>query len=261
MKKRCSEYELVRTISRADLKQRYQNSKIGFFWSFLNPLLQFSVYYIVFQIILKSNNEENFALRLFLGILLWNFFVESTSNGVTTFISKKSVISKIRIKRLLLPVSVYRTAFINYCLTMVVFICIYLMVMDSYYILTLRSTLVFIISLFIYCFITINITFILAILNVFFRDIQNIWSIILMYGVFLSPIIYVPPVPEYLLPAYYVINPIALPIQLMKTAFFDLYFDQSVFQLIYEPIIVGIVLFVIACILDKKIGAKIPDYL
>ena len=70
--------EVLVTIAKMDLKLKYQNSKLGFLWSFLKPLLQFCAYYTVFQVILHVNDSPDYPLRLLLGGLLWSFFVEAT---------------------------------------------------------------------------------------------------------------------------------------------------------------------------------------
>ena len=114
--------EVLFTISQMDLKTRYQNSKIGFLWSFLKPLLQFFAYYTVFRIFLKIDVSEDYPLRLFLGVLLWNFFVEATGNGLNSYIGKKSIVTKIKINKEILPVASYLTAFMNFLLTMIIFI-------------------------------------------------------------------------------------------------------------------------------------------
>ena len=114
--------EVLLTISQMDLKTRYQNSKIGFLWSFLKPLLQFFAYYTVFRVFLKIDVSEDYPLRLFLGVLLWNFFVEATGNGLNSYIGKKSIVTKIKIEKEILPMASYLTALMNFLLTMIIFI-------------------------------------------------------------------------------------------------------------------------------------------
>lgn len=106
--------EILFVISQMDLKTRYQNSKIGFLWSFLKPLLQFFAYYTVFKVFLKIDVSEDYPLRLFLGVLLWNFFVEATGNGLNSYIGKKSIVTKIKIDKEILPVASYLTALMNF---------------------------------------------------------------------------------------------------------------------------------------------------
>jgi ABC-type polysaccharide/polyol phosphate export permease len=63
-----------------DFKIRYTHSLLGYAWSVLNPLLFFGIYYIVFSSFMKMD-VPNYPAFLLLGVVLWNFFSEGTSNG------------------------------------------------------------------------------------------------------------------------------------------------------------------------------------
>ena len=70
--------EMIFSLVRRDLNGRYKGSILGFFWTFLNPLLQLCVYTVVFSVILK-NDIEDFYLYLFIGLVPWIFFSTSVS--------------------------------------------------------------------------------------------------------------------------------------------------------------------------------------
>ena len=63
--------ELIRNLTVADLKNRYQDSFLGFFWSFLSPFLLAAVLYFRFW---DLSAQENYALHLIVGIMVWRFF-------------------------------------------------------------------------------------------------------------------------------------------------------------------------------------------
>ena len=72
--------EMIFSLVRRDLKGRYKGSILGFFWTFLNPLLQLIVYTVVFSVILRSDIEE-YYLFLFVALVPWIFFSTSVSGG------------------------------------------------------------------------------------------------------------------------------------------------------------------------------------
>ena len=252
--------EVLFTISQMDLKTRYQNSKIGFLWSFLKPLLQFFAYYTVFRIFLKIDVSEDYPLRLFLGVLLWNFFVEATGNGLNSYIGKKSIVTKIKINKEILPVASYLTAFMNFLLTMIIFIIMFV-IQKKIIINSVFSFLNFVFFLLLYSVLIISINIILATVNVLFRDLQNIWDIILTYGVFLTPIIYTIAIPKEYLKIYYFLNPLAYPIEEMKASFFGISGTWQSLEHFISFILSVIFWVLIALIVRKRLGLKVADYL
>ena len=252
--------EILFTISQMDLKTRYQNSKIGFLWSFLKPLLQFFAYYTVFRVFLKIDVSEDYPLRLFLGVLLWNFFVEATGNGLNSYIGKKSIVTKIKIQKEILPMAAYLTAFMNFLLTMVIFIIMFVIqkkvIMTSFF-----SLLNFIFFLMLYSILIISINIILSTVNVLFRDLQNIWDIVLTYGVFLTPIIYTIAIPKAYLKIYYFVNPLAYPIEEMKASFFGISGTWQSLEHFISFILSVILWILIAMVIRKRLGLKVADYL
>src|SRR3989338_10917018 len=73
---------LLWELTLTDFKLKYSSTVLGFFWSLLNPLLIFAVLYVVFSAFIKIDVPQ-YPLFLFLGILMWNFFMEGTLNGMS----------------------------------------------------------------------------------------------------------------------------------------------------------------------------------
>jgi len=85
---------LIFLLSFTDVKLRYRNSFLGFFWSFLEPLLMLAVLYFVFSNIFKSN-IENYPLFLLLGLIIWYMFSRATTMGMTSLTDKSNIIKQI----------------------------------------------------------------------------------------------------------------------------------------------------------------------
>lgn len=256
-------WEIVYTIALMDLKLKYQNSKLGFLWSFLKPLLQFLTYYMVFGVILRVSDSPDYPMRLFLGILLWVFFTEGTSMGLGAYLGKKSIITKIKTEKELLPIAAYVSSAFSFFLNFMVFLVVFHIYTPSFWkIYNKESLLLF---LFAFCFLSIfilSLNIILATVNTVFRDLQTIWEIILMYGCYLTPIMYTLPIPEKFLPLYYFVNPLAIPIESMRAIFFkpDVpLWENPVFMSCY--IGAELMWVIIAVIVNHKFKNKVADYL
>lgn len=175
--------ELVRT----DFKLRYQGSVLGYTWSLLKPLLMFAILYVVFVKFLKiGGNIPHFPIYLLLGIVMWNFFTETTGQSLASIVGRGDLIRKIRIPRWIIVISASISALINLGLNLVV-IAIFLIfngVDISWNILLLPLSLleVYILAL--------GLSFYLSAAYVKFRDMGNIWEIITQAGFYLTPILY-----------------------------------------------------------------------
>lgn len=252
--------EKLIVMSVMDLKLRYQNSVIGFFWSFLKPLLQFLVYFTVFGIILKVGSGLEYALQLFFGVIVWAFFAEATSLGLNSFISKASLISKVSIDKIIPPIAAFLTPLISFIINFIIFMVVYMLFYQD---VTLYNIWLFVISLIQISILILSLNIILSFSNVFFRDFQQIWEMLLIYGVFLTPILYTIPIPENYTVIYYALNPLAFPLENMKIAFFKDYSPILIYDvriwLTHTAVLVTLIM--IAYKVKKKLENKVVDYL
>lgn len=195
--------ELIKNLVKSDLKVKYQSSFLGFAWSMLNPLLMMLVLYLVFSNIFRFE-QEHFDLYLLIGIMAWRFLVNGTMTAMGSIAGKSSLVTKIYIPREVLTFSMTMSAFISSILEFAVLIPLLLI---------LGASLSFTILLFplihaLYFIIVYGISLALASLYVYFRDLNQIWDIVLQAGFYTAPIIY----PLSLVPEkymfYYLLNPI-----------------------------------------------------
>src|SRR3954462_10843387 len=85
---RSNKYERLWLLAKIEFKLRYYENKLGLFWALIKPLMDMSIYYVVFKVILKSDVPA-FASYLFIGFILWNFFLESTHGTIQILNTKK----------------------------------------------------------------------------------------------------------------------------------------------------------------------------
>lgn len=176
---------LIWDLAVMDLKLRYRNSILGFFWTFLEPLLLLLVLYIVFTNIFKSQIQY-FPLFLLLGLIIWNMFARGTQFGLNSILSRSGVLSHIYIPREIPPISAALTALIMLTFEMIVF-GIFLAIFG----LVPSITIVILPLILILEFILVTgLSFPLSLLNIRFRDTQFVWGVLLQAGFFLTPVFY-----------------------------------------------------------------------
>jgi len=179
-------------------------------WSLLKPLFLFAILYVVFTYIIPlGKGVDHYPPYLLLGIVIWNFFVESTMIGASSIVARGELIRKIRIPRYLVVLSSSFSALINLVLSLiVVFIfAIFNGVMPTF-------SWLLIIPLIIELFVLAQgVSFLLAALYVKFRDITYIWEIVLQAGFYATPIIYPLMKVSAKYQKYFFINPMAQIIQ------------------------------------------------
>ena len=178
---------LLRELVVTDFKLRYQGSVLGYMWSLLKPLMLFAIMYTVFVHFLRFGaGLDHFAVSLLLGIVLWTFFIEATSQGMQAIVGRGDLIRKINFPKYIIIISATISALINLVLNLlVVFI---FMIFDGVdFKLTSLLFPLHILELYVFA---LSVAFLLSAAFVKYRDISHIWEVLLQ-GVFYStPILY-----------------------------------------------------------------------
>ena len=176
---------LIQIFAINDLKLRYRNSILGFFWSILEPLLMLSVLFVIFTNVMRSDIPY-YPLYLLLGLIMWNMLTRATSMSLGSIISRGSIITKIYFPREIPAISSCITSSIMLFFELAVFsafLAVFQFVPPS----TIALLPVLLIIEFIFI---LGLSLPLSVLNVYFRDVQYIWALIVHAGFFLMPIIY-----------------------------------------------------------------------
>src|SRR6202045_3921866 len=97
---------LIQSLVARDLKARYRGSALGFFWTFVNPLLLLLVYSFVFTTVMPNNVQgvQPYALFMFCAILPWTWFSASLSEAAGSLISGGNLIKKVLFPAEVLPI-------------------------------------------------------------------------------------------------------------------------------------------------------------
>lgn len=216
---------LLRELVVTDFKLRYQGSVLGYLWSLLKPLMLFAILYVVFVHFLRFGADvEHFPIYLLLGIVLWGFFVEATSQGMQAIISRGDLIRKINFPKYIIVVSGTVSAFINLLLNLViVYVFMALNGVELHW-----SVLMFPLDILALYVVALAVAFLLAALYVKFRDVAYIWEVVLQGAFYAVPIIYpISMVIEQseLAAKILLLNPVA---QIIQQARYDLVTHQTI---------------------------------
>lgn len=178
---------LLRELVITDFKLRYQGSALGYLWSILKPLFLFAILYVVFDRFLQLGRDiDHFPVYLLLGIVLWQFFTEATNNGLQSIIGRGSLIRKINFPKYIIVISGTMSSLINLVINLVV-VLVFIMINDVH--LTWHALLIIPLIIELYAFALAS-AFLLAALNVKFRDIGYLWEIFLQALFYATPILY-----------------------------------------------------------------------
>jgi lipopolysaccharide transport system permease protein len=176
---------LIWILAVMDLKLRYRNSILGFLWSILEPLFMLLVLYVVFNYILRSD-IQNYPLFLLIGIIFWNTFSRGTSMGSNSILARSGIVMTIPLPKIALPFSSVVTSFLMLFFELIIFV-VFVIGFQFYPPFSIVYLPLAFVPLFI---LTLGMSLSLSVLNVMYRDVSYIWTIILQAGFFLTPIIY-----------------------------------------------------------------------
>jgi len=207
---------------RADFKIRYQSSALGYLWSVLRPLFLFAILYVVFTYIFKvGKGVEHYPVYLLMGIIMWNFFTETTIAGMGAVVGKGDLIRKINIPKYLTVLSSSLSALINLGINLAVLI---IFALANGVDLNWKWALLPIVLLELYAF-SISLAFFLSALYVKFRDVTYIWEVGLQAAIYATPVIYPLTIVNESLRHYFFLNPMA---QIIQDARYVFVTNQSV---------------------------------
>jgi lipopolysaccharide transport system permease protein len=180
---------LIQSLVARELKARYRGSVLGFFWSFINPLLLLIIYSLVFRYFLPPRAEDlqHYELFMFCGILPWTWFSSSLLESSGVLISGGNLIKKVLFPAEILPIVTVLANMIHFCLGLPI-LAAFLVYYDRP--LHLGELAWFPVAVGVQLVLILGFALILSALAVHFRDIRDILSNLVTFWFFATPIIY-----------------------------------------------------------------------
>lgn len=177
--------DLIMQLVSRDLKLKYRRSILGYIWSVLNPLMIMVVMTVVFSTMFKRN-IENFPVYLLTGRTLFDFMQISTNRSMNSIIANGALLKKTYLPQYIFTFSTVTSALVDFIFSLGALILVMLLTKAKFTIYFLLFPFVAI-QLYIFC---LGLGIFLAQANVFFKDVQYIYSVIVTAWVYLTPIFY-----------------------------------------------------------------------
>jgi ABC-2 type transport system permease protein len=179
---------LTWALAKNEFKLAFFGSALGYLWQLMRPLLLFGVIYGVLSVVAKNLGAglPFYAVSVLLGIVLFNFYSESSGGSVTCLVTRENLVRKIEFPRLAVPLSTILTAMLNVALNMIPVI-VFLLAAGA----AVRASwlelpfLVLLLAVF-----TAGLGMILSVGYVYYRDVRPIWEVVLQMTFYASPIFY-----------------------------------------------------------------------
>lgn len=218
---------LLKLLVRKELKVRYRGSVLGLLWSYVKPAVQFLVFYVALGVFLglerSARNPDglsNYAVYLFSGIVLINFFSEALGNSARSIVNNGNLIKKIYLPRELFPVASVWVSAVHFFPQLVVLVIGCVVAgwhPDAFQLLAAVGGFAIV------GFLATGLGLLFGAANVYFRDSENLVDMLLMVATWASPVMYSWTMVEAKLGpglfALYQANPITVGVELFHYAF------------------------------------------
>ncbi|WP_167051071.1 ABC transporter permease [Salinibacterium sp. ZJ77] len=214
--------ELLGLLVRRDLKSRYKGSALGFLWSFIRPLTQLLIYYIVVgQFLGVARGIPDFAIYVFAGLTVFGLFSEAVSSASMSVIANQGLVKKVSLPREIFPLASVGAALFNFAVQAVILVVAALILNNLawgwHLLYAAPATLLVLIY-------AAAFGILMSALNVYLRDIQYLVEVVLMLAMWASPIVYAwsmvrDAVGPGLLLNLYTSNPVTLAVLAFQKAF------------------------------------------
>ncbi|MEA2313590.1 MAG: type transport system permease protein [Solirubrobacteraceae bacterium] len=180
-------WHLTWTLAKTEFKLAFFGSALGYLWQLMRPLLLFGVIYAVISAVLgRFASSPNYPVALLLGIVLFNFYSESSGGAVASLVTRENLVRKIEFPRLAVPLATVLTALLNFCLNLVP-VFIFLLAAGGSVRLSWLELPLLMLALATF---TSGLGMILSVAYVRYRDVRPIWEVVLQMTFYASPIFY-----------------------------------------------------------------------
>ncbi|WP_332763940.1 ABC transporter permease [Pseudomonas koreensis] len=181
----------IRGSVKREFQARYRNSLFGALWPIFNPLSMIIVYTVIFSHIMRArlpgvDDAMAYSVYLCAGLLAWGLFSEITLRSQTMFLDNANLLKKISFPRICLPVIVLCSAAINFAIIIALFLG-FLLITGRWPGLALLALIPLIVLQMMFC---AGLGMVLGVMNVFFRDVGQLFGICLQFWFWLTPIVY-----------------------------------------------------------------------
>ena len=244
---------LFEELVKRDFKKKYKRTVLGMAWSVLSPLLSLLVMRLVFTQFF-GRNTPHYTIYLFCGNLVFSYFNESTTQGMSSLMANASIFTKVNVPKYLFLMSKNVQTLINFGVTLCVFVLFCILDGITF---TWRWVLL-LYPIFMLLFFNIGVGLVLSALFVFFRDIQYLWTVFVQLLMYMSAIFYTIDGYSPMVQNLFLINPIYLFIRYFRKIVIDMAIPSVWFHLLMGGYTV--VVLALGCWMYKKYNHRFLYY-
>jgi lipopolysaccharide transport system permease protein len=180
--------ELLYQITCRDLLLRYKQTAMGFAWALLTPVLNTAIFSILFMKVAPIATPVPYPLFVYCGLLAWNFSASALRFSVTVLTANTSLVTKVYFPREIFPFSAVAVAFVDFAVGALV-----LIGMMIYYDVAVTAALLYLPAIvLVQTLLTAGLGLLLAMGNLFYRDVKYLFDVALMVWMFASAVVYPP---------------------------------------------------------------------
>ena len=235
------------------LARRHRRSLFGWAWSLALPVAQLAIFSLVFNKILPLN-VPHYAAFLFIGITTWTWFSTSATLAVGSLEGNRSLVLRPRFPAAVLPVTAVLTGLVDYLFALPVMVVILaLQVGLSWSVVALVPLAA------VQLLLCLTVAWVVAPLNVFFRDVQHAVTIALLLGFYLTPVFYEPGAAPSSLSWIYTYNPMARLIEAERTILLDKTWPQAAPLVVLTLVLLAAAAAAFAAF--RRVQHRLPDEL
>jgi len=178
--------ELLRTLLRRELRTRYKGSALGILWTLVYPLAMMGVYTLVFSVLWRAVDIPHYPLFVLTGLAIWAFFQSAVQLGAASVVANGDLIKKVWFPREIVPVAVVLSQAVSAGVMLAVLVPVNLAVVPES-----RATVLLAAPMLaaLIC-LTLGFAWILAMANVFFRDVEHLVGVLFLPWFILTPVFY-----------------------------------------------------------------------
>lgn len=183
---------LIYNLIKREVIGRYRGSIMGLLWSFFNPVLMLTVYTFVFSVVFKArwaggtDSKTEFALVLFAGLMVYNLFAECINRAPALVLGNVNYVKKVVFPLEIFPVVAMGSATFHFLISLFVWLIFYLI----FFGIPQATLLLFPLVLIPFFLLILGLSWFLASLGVYLRDVSQIIGVMTSALMFLSPIFY-----------------------------------------------------------------------
>jgi ABC-type polysaccharide/polyol phosphate export permease len=178
--------ELLRQMTLRDLRVRYKQAAMGFAWAIFMPLVNTVIFSAIFTRVAVIETPVPYPVFAFCGLWVWNFFESALRFSVASLTSNANLVSKVYFPREIFPFSAVLVCLIDFAVGSLVLVSLMI-----WYDIPVGPHLFWLpVVLAIHFSFTAAVGLILAMANLFFRDVKYLFEVVIKVWMFAAPVVY-----------------------------------------------------------------------